>query len=93
MSNKYSVFDEVQAALLNSDCDPNEAGLMGLCALYSFVATELDGSALALAVADAMVKVHGEKRLSVELRKDLRQRVLTRYGEARTKRRLKRRQS
>jgi hypothetical protein len=86
MSKDNAVFDEVQAALLNSDCDPNEAGIQGLCALYSFVATELDGSTLALAVADALAKVHAHRRLPTDLRKDLRNRVLTRYGEARPRR-------
>lgn len=86
MSNDNPVFMEVQAALLNSDCDPLEAGVQGLCALYSFVATELDGSELALAVADALKKVRAHRRLPSDLRKDLRERVLRRYGEARQRR-------
>jgi hypothetical protein len=49
-----TVFQEVQAALLNSECDPYEAGKQGLCALYSFVGTELAGSPLAQALERAL---------------------------------------
>lgn len=54
-----TVFQEVQAALLNSECDPFEAGTQGLCALYSFVGTELEGSPL----AHALERVLREMRL------------------------------
>lgn len=53
-----SVFQEVQAALLNSECDPFEAGKQGLCALYSFVGTELEGSPLAAALERALTDMH-----------------------------------
>lgn len=52
-----SVFQEVQAALLNSQCDPNEAGKQGLCALYSFVATETEGSWLHDALTRALTEL------------------------------------
>jgi hypothetical protein len=82
-----TVFMEVQAALLNSDCDPNEAGMQGLCALYTFVATELDGSSLADALAETLTKVRAQRRLPTEHRKELRNRVLSRQDEARRARR------
>lgn len=71
-----SVFQEVQAALLNSECDPHEAGAQALCALYSFVATELEDSrmhiALTLALNDLRSPVPtgpGEEHVRKELRK------------------------
>lgn len=54
MASDQTVFQEVQAALLDSECDPHEAGKQGLCALYSFVATELEGSPLAVALERAL---------------------------------------
>jgi hypothetical protein len=54
------VFNEVQAVLLNSDCDPYEAGVQGLCALFAFVGTELTGSKLAAAVEEALETVFAE---------------------------------
>lgn len=54
------VFNEVQAALLNSDCDPNEAAIKGLLALYTFVGTELEGSTIAAAVEEAVESVFFE---------------------------------
>jgi hypothetical protein len=75
----HSVFTEVQAALLNSDCDPNDAGLQGLCALYTFTSTELEDSELAEAVAQALVKVWVARAaacLPREMRRELRARVL-----------------
>lgn len=77
------VFDEVQAALLNSECDPHEAGMQGMCALYTFVATELEGSPLAVALSDALTKTKALRRLPAELRKELRNRVLARQDERR----------
>lgn len=53
-----TVFQEVQAALLNSECDPFEAGTQGLCALYSFVGTELEGSPIAVALERALRELH-----------------------------------
>lgn len=50
----HPVFAEVQAALLNSDCDPHEAGAQGLAALYLFIATELDGSPMAQVIGEAL---------------------------------------
>jgi hypothetical protein len=77
-----TVFQEVQAALLNSECDPFEAGQQGLCALYSFVATELEGSPLAQALDRALRDLRlppppypGEDASS-RTRKDLRRRIL-----------------
>lgn len=52
--SENTVFQEVQAALLNSECDPHDAGRQGLCALYSFVATETEGSPLAVALERAL---------------------------------------
>lgn len=72
------VFVEVQAALLNSECDPFEAGKQALCALYTFVSTELEGSDLAAVVADALTRSRAQTRLPVEFRKELRNRVLAR---------------
>jgi hypothetical protein len=75
----HGVFTEVQAALLNSDCDPNDAGMQGLCALYTFVSTELEGSPLAGVVADALAKVWGLRAaayLPREMRAEFRKRVL-----------------
>lgn len=54
------VFTEVQAALLNSECDPNEAALHGLLALYTFVGTELAGSTIASVVEEAVESVFFE---------------------------------
>jgi hypothetical protein len=54
------VFNEVQAALLNSECDPNEAAIKGLLALYTFVGTELEGSKIAAAVEEAVESVFFE---------------------------------
>lgn len=76
-----SIYLEVQAVLLNSDGDPYEVGEQGLCALYSFVSTELEGSPLAM----ALERVFTEMRLPRPAepgadvggsRKDLRKRVL-----------------
>jgi hypothetical protein len=78
-----TVFQEVQAALLNSECDPFEAGEQGLCALYSFVGTELQGSPLSAALERALRDMHlpltcgadgGETNEHV--RKDVRKRAL-----------------
>ena len=41
------VFYEVQAALLNSECDPADACAQALVAFYMFAATEWEGSTLA----------------------------------------------
>lgn len=79
-----SVFQEVQAALLNSECDPFEAGKQGLCALYSFVGTELEGSPIAVALERALRDLHlpltADAQDGVEpnklVRKRLRERVL-----------------
>lgn len=79
-----TVFQEVQAALLNSECDPNEAGKQGLCALYSFVATELEDTGLHKALEQALTSLRlppppypGEvKREVVDVRKHLRGRAI-----------------
>jgi hypothetical protein len=84
-----TVFQEVQAALLNSECDPNEAGKQGLCALYSFVATELEGTKLHKALERALSDVRlppppypGEvARKVVDVRKHVRNHVLAREAE------------
>lgn len=89
-----TVFQEVQAALLNSECDPNEAGKQGLCALYSFVATELEGSTLHKALGRALSEVRlppppypGEvKREVVDVRKNVRRHVLASSTERKRKR-------
>lgn len=93
-----TVFIGVQAALLNSDCDPVEAGIQGLCALYTFVATELVGSPLAEALADALtnaplavqrdvLRVSREVKdvLPSEYRKELRNSVLALRDTKRTR--------
>lgn len=80
-----TVFQEVQAALLNSDCDPVEAGVQGLCALHSFVATELEGSPLAVALTEALTKMSEQNRLSVYgyRNKELRKKVLSTLDKSR----------
>ena len=90
-----TVFQEVQAALLNSECDPFEAGKQGLCALYSFVGTELEGSSLAVALERALRDLHlplkADAQDEVEpnkvARKRLRERVLRRGADELERRR------
>lgn len=89
-----TVFQEVQAALLNSECDPNEAGKQGLCALYSFVATELENSALHKVLVHALSALRlppppypGEvAREVVDVRKHVRKHVLTHEAERKRRR-------
>lgn len=81
-----TVFQEVQAALLNSECDPYEAGRQGLCALYSFVGTELDGSPLAKALERVLTELHVPLPFEPGAeRKDLRKRVLSHATSAKRK--------
>lgn len=91
MASDNSVFQEVQAALLNSECDPHEAGKQGLCALYSFVGTELEGSPLAVALERTLREMswpltsYAEERAPSTLkngRKTVRERALRAMGEA-----------
>jgi len=90
-----SVFQEVQAALLNSECDPHEAGKQGMCALYSFVATETEGSPLAVALERAMRDMHWPLTADAVdvaapnklVRKRLREGVLRKDGEQKERRR------
>lgn len=90
-----TVFQEVQAALLNSECDPNEAGKQGMCALYSFVATETEGSPLAVALERAMRDMHWPLTADAVdgappnklVRKRLREGVLRKEGERKERRR------
>jgi hypothetical protein len=73
-----SVFIEVQAALLNSECDPHEASNQGLCALYLFVSTELESSPLADALARVIAKMGLKNRLPRPERKELVRRISVR---------------
>lgn len=67
MKAKNQVFVEVQAALLNSDCDPADACAQALCAFYMFAATEQDGTMLAALLKRALGVV--------DLRSSLRKRL------------------